>query len=107
MQAKNEESMTDAQLEESARLFGTLSDASRLRILRELLAGPYTVTELMDRTGLKQGNLSKHLGVLLQAGFVYREQDGNFARYHLVDPCVKELCRLMCGRIRERARSLL
>lgn len=99
--------MNDAQLEETARLFGILSDASRLRILRELMQGSYTVSELMERTGLKQGNLSKHLGVLHQAGFLQRETEGNFARYHLVDPSVKDLCGLMCGRIRERAKAFL
>lgn len=99
--------MTDAQLAETARLFGVLSDASRLRILRELMQDSHTVTELMERTGLKQGNLSKHLGILYQAGFLRKETEGNFTRYTLVDPTVKDLCGLMCARIRDRAKAFL
>lgn len=99
--------MSDPQLEESARLFGILSESSRLRLLRALMSGPQTVTELMSSTGMKQGNVSKHLGVLLQARFVARERDGNFARYQLADPRLVELCQLMCARIEGDARSHL
>lgn len=99
--------MTDPQLEETARLFGILSDASRLRILRELMQDTHTVTELIERTGLKQGNLSKHLGILYQAGFLARENQGGYVRYSLADPTVNHLCALMCGRIRERAKGFL
>ena len=99
--------MTDAQLEETARLFGVLSDASRLRILRELMLDSLTVTELIERTDLKQGNLSKHLGILYQAGFLQKETQGKYTRYTLVDPTVPDLCSLMCGRIRERAKAFL
>jgi DNA-binding transcriptional ArsR family regulator len=107
MNACKEKRMTDLQLEETARLFGILSDASRLRILRELMQDAYTVSELIERTGLKQGNLSKHLGILYQAGFLTRENEGGFVRYSLIDPTVKDLCALMCGRIRERAKGFL
>lgn len=107
MKKSKEKNMTDAQLEETARLFGILSDASRLRILRELMRESRTVTELVARTGLKQGNLSKHLGILHQAGFLARENDGGFVRYSLTDPTVNSLCSLMCGRIRERAKGFL
>ncbi len=91
--------MSDAQVDEAARLFGILSDASRLKLLRALMAQSLTVSELMEATGLKQGNVSKHLGVLLSARFVAREQEGNFARYSLADPKLYELCDLMCLRI--------
>ncbi len=99
----NQNKMTDAQLAEVARLFGILSEPSRLRLLRELLQGPRTVTELIELTGLRQGNVSKHLGVLNHAGFVRRQQDGNFARYHLLDARLEPLCELMCGRARDYA----
>jgi DNA-binding transcriptional ArsR family regulator len=107
MQAKKKSLMSDAQLEESARLFSILSEPSRLRLLRALMKGPLTVSELMESTEMKQGNVSKHLGVLLQARFVARERDGNFARYQLADPRLIELCRLMCDRIEDDARSHL
>ena len=97
--------MTDAQIDEVARLFGILSDSSRLKLLRVLMRGPLTVSELINETGLKQGNVSKHLGVLLHARFVAREREGNFARYAIADPRLFQLCDLMCMRIKEDARQ--
>ncbi len=102
--------MSDAQIEEAARLFGILSESSRLKLLRALMGEPLTVSELIEATGLKQGNVSKHLGVLLNARFVVREREGNFARYTLADRRLNQLCDLMCMRIEDdalrRAREL-
>jgi len=96
--------MTDGQLEEVARLFGILSEPSRLKLLRALMAERLTVTELMEETGMKQGNVSKHLGVLLSVRLVAREREGNFARYALADKRLYELCALMCVRVGDDAR---
>jgi DNA-binding transcriptional ArsR family regulator len=96
--------LTDAHLEEVARLFGVLAESSRLKLLRALLARPMTVSELIGVTGMRQGNVSKHLGTLLLGGFVAREREGNFARYAIADPSVASLCVLMCSRIESQAR---
>lgn len=93
--------MSDAQVEEASRLFAILSEPSRLKLLRALMERALTVTELMEVTGMKQGNVSKHLGVLLTARFVKREREGNFARYEVADPRVFDLCHLMCARIED------
>ena len=53
-----------------------------------------------ELTGMKQGNVSKHLGVLLNARFVARRREGNFARYALADKRLYQLCELMCMRSR-------
>ncbi len=95
--------MSDAEIDEVARLFAILSDASRLKLLRALMAEPMTVSDLIEATGMKQGNVSKHLGVLLTARFVAREREGNFARYSLADPKLHQLCELMCKRIADDA----
>ncbi len=97
--------MSDAHIDETARLFTILSDASRLKLLRALMGEPLTVSELMEVTGMKQGNVSKHLGILLTARFVTREREGNFARYSISDPRLHELCELMCKRIEEDVRQ--
>jgi DNA-binding transcriptional ArsR family regulator len=97
--------LSDDQITEICRLLGLLSEPSRLVLLRALMDGPLTVTELMDVTGLKQGNVSKHLGLLQSARFVSRERDGNFARYKLADPRLVELCQLMCTRVKDDARQ--
>ncbi len=104
MQGEKNSSMSDAQVEEAARLFGILSESSRLKLLRALMEKPLTVSELIEATGLKQGNVSKHLGVLLNARFVAREREGNFARYALADQRLYQLCDLMCMRIEDDAR---
>jgi DNA-binding transcriptional ArsR family regulator len=97
--------LTDAHLEEVARLFGMLAESSRLKLLRALLDRPMTVSELIEATGMRQGNVSKHLGTLLLGGFVGREREGNFARYTIADPTVASLCMLMCSRIESQARK--
>lgn len=97
--------LSDAHLDEIARLFGTLAESSRLKLLRALLERPMTVSELIDETGMRQGNVSKHLGTLLLVGFVARVREGNFARYAIADPTVAALCALMCGRVESQARK--
>lgn len=99
--------MNDAQVYEAARNFAMLSEPPRLFLLRALMEGPANVTELVKKTRLKQGNVSKHLGILLNARFVARRRQGNFAIYEIADPAVFELCDLMCRRIqRDAGRNL-
>ncbi|MEO6053560.1 MAG: metalloregulator ArsR/SmtB family transcription factor [Chthoniobacterales bacterium] len=97
--------MSNAHIEESARLFGILAEASRLKLLRSLMERALTVSELIEATGMKQGNVSKHLGVLLNARFVARKREGNFVRYAIVDKKLYKLCELMCTRIEQDAHS--
>lgn len=99
--------MSDAQVEEAARLFAVLAEPTRLKLLRALMDRPRTVTELVDATGFKQGNVSKQLGLLLTARFVAKEKDGNFARYSITDPTLHALCELVCGRIEAAAQERL
>jgi len=100
-------SMSDAQVEEAARLFAMLAEPTRLKLLRALMGRPRTVTELVEATGFKQGNVSKQLGLLLTARFVAKEKDGNFARYSITDPTLHALCELVCGRIEATAQERL
>jgi DNA-binding transcriptional ArsR family regulator len=107
MAIKREKSISDAQILEVAKVFGVLAEPSRLKLLRALMKDSMTVSELVEVTQMQQGNVSKHLSVLLSVGFVGREQEGNFARYVLADPTVRTLCDLMCTRIEEHARKRL
>ena len=80
MQAKNEESMTERSWRSRRAGLGSSRMPSAAADLREVAGGgPTPWTELMDRTGLKQGKPFQAPRRVLQAGFVYREQDGNFA----------------------------
>ena len=86
-----------------ASRFRALAEPTRLVILHALKDGERTVGELGDRTGLAQGNLSKHLQQLFAAGFVTRQRDGLFVRYALADEQVLHLCELMCDHLEHDA----
>jgi DNA-binding transcriptional ArsR family regulator len=103
MQAKNHIPLNDGQIEEAARLFATLSEPSRLRLLQLLMRGPMTVTEIVDATGMKQGNVSKQLGTLYDARLVKRNREGNFIRYAIGDEMIFQLCDLVCHKIQSDA----
>ncbi len=77
-----------------AKLFRGFSDPSRLSILEALRAGPLTVTEIVEGTGLSQSNASNHLGCLRDCGLVSREQQGRYVHYQLGDKRVATLLRL-------------
>lgn len=91
------------QLQAVARMFGLLSEPARLQVLQALGDGPRTVGELVAATGLKQANLSKHLGMLFNAGLVGRSKEGNFVRYSIAEPMIFDLCRLVCDKLQRDA----
>jgi DNA-binding transcriptional ArsR family regulator len=103
MQAKKLLPLTDAQIDQAARLFATLSEPSRLRLLQALMPGPMTVTELVETTGMKQGNVSKQLGILYDAQLLVRTREGNFIRYAIGDDTTIQLCNLVCRKIESDA----
>ena len=81
-----------------------LAEPARLQILNELRSGERTVSELVEATGLGQANISKHLQLLLAAGFVGRRKDGLYTRYRIADEGVFRICEIMCGRLEVEAR---
>ena len=91
--------LTTELLELIAGRFKVLAEPARLEILNALRNGELTVTDLVDRTGLGQANVSKHLQLLLAHGFVRRRKDGLFAHYALADRNVLKLCDIMCSRL--------
>ena len=89
-------------LELVAARFKVLSEPLRLRILRELEEGELSVSDLSEAVDASQPNVSKHLKILQDAGFVGRRQSGNTVYCFISDPSVFELCRVVCGGLRER-----
>ncbi len=82
-----------------AARFRALAEPTRLAILHALEGGERTVTDLVEMTGLGQGNLSKHLQQLHSCGYLSRRRDGLFVHYALADKDVLALCEIMCHRI--------
>lgn len=88
-----------------AERFKAIGEPARLAILNTLREGEMTVTELVDATGLGQGNVSKHLQLLYSLGFVTRRKEGLHVYYSLADRDVFKLCDIMCGRLEAEARA--
>ncbi len=91
--------LTPTVAEAVARQFKVLAEPARLALLNALKDGERTVSELMADTALGQANVSKHLKVLRDAGFVTRRKDGLHVFYALRDEDVFTLCDIMCGRL--------
>ena len=97
--------LTSDQLIHVAERFKALAEPSRLDILQALKAGERNVGDILEKTGLGQANVSKHLRVLHAAGFVERRKEGVSTFYRLADNDVFKLCELMCGRLEREAHT--
>lgn len=93
--------MTPIALEMIAGRFRALSEPTRLRLLNVLMQGGQTVGQLVDASGTGQANVSKHLAVLRDAGMIAMRKDGLRPICEIADPMVRELCDIMCSRLRE------
>jgi SAM-dependent methyltransferase len=67
----------------ASALFRLLGDEARLRLLRVLARERLNVTELTGVLGLAQSGVSRHLGLLKDAGLVAEEREGGFSFYRL------------------------
>ena len=102
--------LSDTNASAIAERFKALSEPMRLRLLRTLRGGERSVGELAERTGGGQANVSKHLQVLFQHGYVGRRKEGTTSWYRITDPQVFTMCELVCGGLEEeldRKRKLL
>lgn len=79
--------------EQVAHYFGLLADPTRLRILSCLCAEEHPVKDVVEKVGLTQANISRHLNILFRAGVVDRRREGNTVFYRVVDPNFVDICR--------------
>jgi ArsR family transcriptional regulator len=96
--------LSGGQLEAVSRLFGVLSEPSRLALLQALHDRPLAVNQLVEACSMKQANVSKHLTVLHDHRLVARKREGAFIRYAIADPIVFALCELVCGKMERDAK---
>ena len=68
-------------MKQASALYRLLGDEARLRLLRVLPRERLNVTELTGVLGLAQSGVSRHLGLLKEAGLVAEERDGGFSYY--------------------------
>jgi DNA-binding transcriptional ArsR family regulator len=98
--------LPEALVELIAQRFRVIAEPMRIRLLDALRDGPMTINELTEALGASQQNVSKHIGVLAQAGIVAREKDGNRVRCSIADETIFELCELVCGGLRQQVAEL-
>ncbi len=93
--------LTDAALELIAGRFRALGEPMRLRLLSLILTGERTVGQLVEELASSQANVSKHLGILRQAGMIGTRKEGLSTVCFVSDPIAMQLCELMCNHLRE------
>jgi SAM-dependent methyltransferase len=76
-------------MRQASALYRLLGDEARLRLLRVLDRERLNVTELTGILGLAQSGVSRHLGLLKDAGLVVEEKDAGYTYYRLA-PALSE-----------------
>jgi SAM-dependent methyltransferase len=77
-------------VKQASALYRLLGDEARLRLLRVLARERLNVTELTGVLGLAQSGVSRHLGMLKEAGFVVEEKDAGFTYYRIAPSAAAE-----------------
>jgi len=81
----------DESMERLAEYFKVLSEPNRLVVLEVLKDGEHNVSAVVEKTGLSQALVSKHLRLLTIAGLVKRMPEGSLVFYKVVDKGVFKL----------------
>lgn len=78
-------------IQKLADKFKVLSNPNRVSILLCLLNGQSNVTKIQDCLNIPQSTVSKHLGILKNAGVIEGERNGLEVIYSIVDDGVKNM----------------
>lgn len=98
----NAKRLSPAAIEMVAARFRILGEPLRIRILQELQDGEKSVGQIVAAVGSTQPNVSKHLRILQEAGFIGRRQEGNLVFCRIEDASVFELCNVVCTTLGEQ-----
>lgn len=74
----------------------------RIEILDILRNGKKSVNELVQETGFSQSNISQHLQVMREKGFVRTEKNGNYVFYTLANPKISKAFGIMKEILRDQ-----
>lgn len=77
--------------------FEALADPTRRRIVEALRSGEKQVGEIVEKAGIHQSGVSRHLGILHAAGFVSVRPDGQRRLYTLRPEPFRELDAWLAG----------
>lgn len=78
-------------LEPAVALFRSLSDPTRLAVVRRLADGEARVRDLVEQTGLAQSTVSAHVACLRDCGLVAGRAEGRQIFYVLAHPELLDL----------------
>lgn len=81
-----------------AEYFKVLSEPLRIKILNSLKDGEKTVNEIVEAVDSSQPNVSRHLKILIKAGFIRRRQKKNMALCSIADERIWQICDIACTR---------
>jgi DNA-binding transcriptional ArsR family regulator len=79
-----------------------LSDETRLRILKLLEKGELCVCHIMAVLDMGQSRISRHMGILKQAGLVDDRRTGKWVFYRLAEGAVDEDIGMILHYLRDR-----
>ncbi len=82
----NEEVMDEQQVVVVAQMFNGLADETRVKIVKLLAKGEFTVDEVVEFLGTAQSTTSHHLKVLKDANLIKGEKRGRNTYYSLIKP---------------------
>ena len=98
--------LPDELVELIARRFRVIGEPMRIKLLDHLRSGEATVLSLTTGVGASQQNVSKHLGVLYEAGIVARRKEGTQVFYRVADAGIFDLCETVCGSVQRQVAEL-
>lgn len=89
-----------------AKFFQGLANATRLRIVEALLTADMNVSQLVERLGVSQSQISNQLTCLKWCGYVSSTQQGKFVVYRITDERVRQMIALAKQIVAENAQNI-
>ncbi len=87
-------------MDDDAGVFKALADPTRRQILQDLRGGELTAGDIASRFTISAPSISRHLGVLKNAGLILERRDANRIYYTLVEErlavCVGQFLSAVC-----------
>ena len=91
--------------ERRAGICKAFANPLRLKILDLVAQRTRSVSELHDRLGISEANLSQHLAVLRGAGVICTRRTGKQVHCYLAIPEVKQACALISDVLRAQVKN--
>jgi len=91
--------------EAKADILAAAGHPLRLAIIEHLSEGERCVCEITEHLGAGQSNVSRHLGVLSNAGIVAHRKEGLKMIYRLETPCVLDFLSCVTEVLKQRFTS--